>query len=77
MPHRSDRFARRLLVRKRAGGNRDGDLVVEGDQSEVVGRVQSGDQRLEGVLGRIEPFPRHRAAAVEDDLQRARGPLSS
>ena len=44
--------------------------VVEGDQAEVVGRVEPVDQRDERRTRALDPVAAHRAAAVEHDLQR-------
>ena len=62
------------LVGQGAGGDDDPHGVVEGDDAEVVGRVEPVDQRYQRGLGTLETVAGHGAAAVEDNLQRRRLP---
>lgn len=55
---------------QRARGHDHVDLVVEHDEAEPVGRVESRDEGVERRQGGIEAAAGHRAAAVEHDLQR-------
>src|SRR5262249_38877146 len=50
------------------------DPVVEGDQAEVVGRVEPVDEPLQSQLRPVEAGSGHGAAAVEYHLERARRP---
>lgn len=65
---RRDGGARALLVCHPSRGEHDRHLVVEGDETKLVGRVEPIDQASERVLGRIEPLAGHRPAAIEHDL---------
>ena len=54
----------------------DLDVGVERDEPEVVGRVEPREQRVDRLLRSLEPPVRHRPAAVEHELERARRALA-
>ncbi len=70
--HLRDRRLHRRLVGQRTGRDRDGRVLVEGDQAETVVGVELVDQRGERGLGLLQPGTGHRPAAVEHDDQGAR-----
>jgi hypothetical protein len=63
----------RRLVHQHSRGDLHLNLVVEGDQTEPIGRVQPVDEFSQRPLGGIQPGTRHRAAPVQDHDQSAGG----
>ena len=71
---RPDGVSGGVLVGETARGHDDLDVVVEGDDTEPVRGIETVHEPDERVLGGVEALAAHRSAAVEDDLNRRRGP---